>query len=163
MLFAAGIGAGHACIGARIEWAYYVQAPPFRAEPFSHEAYLWASSYGLHHWGFVAWALLLPADNGDRVPFLCPQVCRNLKYSISAHQLFERYARIRFTRPADGQLFYGRSDWWRRELTRFFYATDLGFYRSGLQASRTDFALGDLIVVAVCVVLYLLCQRLVGV
>jgi BCCT family betaine/carnitine transporter len=56
MLFAAGIGAG-LMYWSGIEWAYYVQAPPFKAEPFSHEAYLWSASYGLHHWGFVAWAL----------------------------------------------------------------------------------------------------------
>ena len=28
----------------------------FGAEPFSDKAYDWAASYGLHHWGFVAWA-----------------------------------------------------------------------------------------------------------
>ena len=48
--------AAHALLSA-IEWAYYVQAPPFGAEPFSDKAYDWAASYGLHHWGFVAWAL----------------------------------------------------------------------------------------------------------
>ena len=40
MLFAAGIGAG-LMYWSGIEWAYYIQAPPFRAEPFSHDEYLW--------------------------------------------------------------------------------------------------------------------------
>ena len=48
MLFAAGIGAGM-MYWASIEWAFYVDAPPFGAEPRSPEAYVWASSFGLHH------------------------------------------------------------------------------------------------------------------
>ena len=35
MLFAAGIGSGM-MYWSGIEWAHYIQAPPFRAEPFSH-------------------------------------------------------------------------------------------------------------------------------
>ncbi len=61
MLFCAGIGAGlvYWCM---IEWAYYIQSPPFGAEPGSLEAQQWASTYGLFHWGFSAWAIYcLPA------------------------------------------------------------------------------------------------------
>ena len=55
MLFAAGIGSGMMYWSA-IEWVYYVDAPPFGADPRSTEAYVWASSYGLFHWGPVAWS-----------------------------------------------------------------------------------------------------------
>ena len=82
MLFAAGIGAG-LMYWSGIEWAYYVQKPPFRAEPFSHDAYLWASSYGLHHWGFVAWALYCLPTLAIAYPFYVRRVPQ-LKYSLSA-------------------------------------------------------------------------------
>ena len=55
MLFCAGIGAG-LIYWCGTEWAYYYQAPPFGAEPYSAEAAEWASTYGLFHWGFTAWA-----------------------------------------------------------------------------------------------------------
>ena len=48
MLFAAGIGSGMLYWSA-IEWAYYVQAPPFGAKPFSDKAYDWAASLSLIH------------------------------------------------------------------------------------------------------------------
>lgn len=61
MLFCAGIGAG-LLYWAVIEWGYYLDAPPFGAEPRSTEALGWASSYGLFHWGILAWAFYcLPA------------------------------------------------------------------------------------------------------
>jgi BCCT family betaine/carnitine transporter len=56
MLFCAGIGS------SLIYWAiaeplYYMQWPPFGAEPFSADAAGWAVTYGMYHWGFIAWAL----------------------------------------------------------------------------------------------------------
>ncbi len=61
MLFCAGIGAG-LLYWAVIEWGYYIDAPPFGAEPRSTAAVAWASSYGLFHWGILAWAFYcLPA------------------------------------------------------------------------------------------------------
>ncbi len=61
MLFCAGVGAG-LLYWCSIEWAYYYEAPPFGAAPHSAEAASWASSYGLFHWGFTAWAFYcLPA------------------------------------------------------------------------------------------------------
>ncbi len=55
MLFCAGVGAGlmYWCV---TEWAHYYQAPPFGVEPESAAAAEWASTYGLFHWGFTAWA-----------------------------------------------------------------------------------------------------------
>ncbi|WP_018923246.1 BCCT family transporter [Salsuginibacillus kocurii] len=61
MLFAAGIGSSIMYWGT-IEWAFYYQDPPFGAEPGSTEAIEWATTYGLFHWGPIAWAIYcLPA------------------------------------------------------------------------------------------------------
>ena len=82
MLFGAGIGSGMLYWSA-IEWAYYVQAPPFGAEPFSEKAYDWAATYGLHHWGFVAWAFYSLPTLAIAYPFYVRKVPQ-LKYSNSA-------------------------------------------------------------------------------
>ncbi|NBJ69106.1 MULTISPECIES: BCCT family transporter [Clostridia] len=61
MLFAAGIGSSILYWGM-IEWAYYYEGPPFGATPESNEAVEWATSYGIFHWGPIAWAIYtLPA------------------------------------------------------------------------------------------------------
>lgn len=61
MMFCGGIGASILYWGI-IEWAYYYQAPPFGLEPESADAIRWATTYGIFHWGPVAWAIyLLPA------------------------------------------------------------------------------------------------------
>ncbi|MDL2226104.1 BCCT family transporter [Deltaproteobacteria bacterium OttesenSCG-928-M10] len=56
MLITAGLGSSIMFWGS-IEWAHYVVGPPFGVEPGSPESYLWASSYGLFHWGPSAWAI----------------------------------------------------------------------------------------------------------
>jgi BCCT family betaine/carnitine transporter len=61
MLFCAGVGAGLMfwCV---TEWSYYYASPPFGVQPHTPEAAEWASTYGLFHWGFTAWAFYcLPA------------------------------------------------------------------------------------------------------
>ncbi|MDC5703691.1 BCCT family transporter [Vibrio europaeus] len=61
MLFCGGIGASILYWGC-IEWAYYYQSPPFQLEPGSEEAVRWAATYGIFHWGPIAWAIyLIPA------------------------------------------------------------------------------------------------------
>lgn len=61
MLFCAGVGAG-LMYWCAIEWAYYYDNPPFGVAPRSTAATEWASTYGLFHWGFTAWAFYcLPA------------------------------------------------------------------------------------------------------
>ncbi|KHT65071.1 choline transporter [Photobacterium gaetbulicola] len=61
MLFCGGIGASILYWGT-IEWAYYYQAPPFQLAPGSEEAVRWAATYGLFHWGPIAWSIyLVPA------------------------------------------------------------------------------------------------------
>lgn len=61
MLFCAGIGSS-ILYWSVIEWAYYYQTPPFGIEPGTRDAIRWASTYGLFHWGPIAWAIYcLPA------------------------------------------------------------------------------------------------------
>ncbi len=61
MLFAAGIG-GAVVFWGMIEWVYYIQNPPFHLEPFSEDAATWAATYGMFHWGPIAWSIyLVPA------------------------------------------------------------------------------------------------------
>ncbi|MFV0409225.1 MAG: BCCT family transporter, partial [Paracoccus sp. (in: a-proteobacteria)] len=61
MIFCGGIGI------AIVNWAwvepiYYLQGPPFGAEPMSAEAAEWALTYGQFHWGLTPWAFYcLPA------------------------------------------------------------------------------------------------------
>ena len=61
MMFCGGIGASILYWGI-LEWMYYYQGLQFGLEPGSTEAIRWASTYGLFHWGPVAWAIyLVPA------------------------------------------------------------------------------------------------------
>jgi BCCT family betaine/carnitine transporter len=85
MLFCAGIGTS-LLYWATIEWVYYYQAPPFGVEPGSAEAAEWGATYGLFHWGPLAWALYcLPAlpigyaFHNRKIPFLrVSQACRGV-------------------------------------------------------------------------------------
>ncbi|NGN97126.1 BCCT family transporter [Grimontia sp. S25] len=61
MLFCGGIGASILYWGT-IEWAYYYQNPPFQLQAGSEEAVRWAATYGIFHWGPIAWSIyLIPA------------------------------------------------------------------------------------------------------
>ena len=85
MLFCAGIGTS-LLYWATIEWVYYYQAPPFGLEAGSVKAAHWSATYGLFHWGPLAWALYcmpaLPigyAFHNRRIPFLrVSQACRGV-------------------------------------------------------------------------------------
>ncbi len=83
MLFCAGVGAG-LLYWCATEWAYYYDAPPFAAKPRSVEAQEWASTYGMFHWGFTAWAFYcLPA-----VAIAYPYYRKKLdilRFSVSCH------------------------------------------------------------------------------
>ncbi len=56
MMICSGFGSG-TIYWAFLEFAYYLQTPPFGAEPGSIASYDWASAYNLHHWGPAAWCL----------------------------------------------------------------------------------------------------------
>jgi len=83
MLFCAGVGAG-LLYWCGVEWAFYYDSPPFGVEPRSTEAAEWASTYGLFHWGFTAWAFYcLPA-----VAIAYPYYTKKLdilRFSVSCH------------------------------------------------------------------------------
>ena len=83
MLFCAGIGAG-LLYWTAIEWASYYDAPPFGAEPGSTEAARWASSYGVFHWGPIAWAFYCLPTLAIAYPFYAQKV-PVLKYSVGCH------------------------------------------------------------------------------
>lgn len=61
MLFCAGVATGILYWGT-IEWAYYIDNPPFGLTPGSNDAFELAATYGMFHWGVIGWAFYsLPA------------------------------------------------------------------------------------------------------
>ncbi|KUO50151.1 MAG: hypothetical protein APF76_06740 [Desulfitibacter sp. BRH_c19] len=56
MLFTAGLGVGILYWGIN-EWANFAINPPMGVEPGTPEAFTWATSYNMFHWGPTAWAL----------------------------------------------------------------------------------------------------------
>ena len=149
MLFAAGIGAG-LMYWSGIEWAYYVQAPPFKAEPFSHEAYLWSSSYGLHHWGFVAWALYCLPTLAIAYPFYVRRIPQ-LKYSLSAHYWLKGRERSALARLMDSFFMVALIGGAGSSLG--FSTPLIAAFIERLTGIPANFAL-ELVVVGVCVVVF---------
>ena len=68
MLFCSGIGGG-ILYWSGVEWAYYVNQPPFGLEPLSKDSYMLASAYGAFHWGISGWALYCLPTVVIAVPF----------------------------------------------------------------------------------------------
>lgn len=106
MMFCGGIGASILYWGI-IEWAYYYQGPPFGLEPGSTEAIRWASTYGMFHWGPVAWSIyLIPA-----IPIAYFAHVRNsprLKISHSLMPLFgEKFALSNWGKLVDVLFIFG--------------------------------------------------------
>lgn len=61
MLFCGGSGAGLLYWGV-LEPVYYLNFPPFWAEPLSPQAAQYGEAYGIFHWGIMAWAMfVIPA------------------------------------------------------------------------------------------------------
>ena len=85
MLFCAGVGAG-LMYWCAVEWAYYFETPPFGAEPRSAEAAEWASTYGLFHWGFTAWAFYCLPAIAIAYPFYVRRKTV-LRFSLSCNEL----------------------------------------------------------------------------
>lgn len=85
MLFCAGTGAS-LLVWAGVEWAFYIDSPPFGAVARSTEAIEWASSYGAFHWGVAAWSFYaLPT-----IAIAYPYYVRNVPYlraSTSLHAI----------------------------------------------------------------------------
>ena len=68
MLFCSGIGGG-ILYWSGVEWAYYVNQPPFGLQPLSQDSYMLASAYGAFHWGISGWALYCLPTVVIAVPF----------------------------------------------------------------------------------------------
>ena len=83
MLFCAGVGAG-LLYWCATEWAYYYDAPPFGAEARSATAAEWASTYGLFHWGFTAWAFYCLPTVAIAYPYYVKKL-NVLRFSVSCH------------------------------------------------------------------------------
>jgi len=66
------------------EWAFYYDAPPFGAEPRSVEAAEWASTYGLFHWGFTAWAFYCLPTVAIAYPYYVRKL-DVLRFSVGCH------------------------------------------------------------------------------
>ncbi len=85
MLFCAGTGAS-LLVWAGVEWAFYIDAPPFGAEPRSAEAIAWASSYGPFHWGITAWCFYALPTVAIAYPFYVKNV-PHLRASTALHSI----------------------------------------------------------------------------
>jgi BCCT family betaine/carnitine transporter len=85
MLFCAGTGAS-LLVWAGVEWAYYIDTPPFGAEPRSAEAVAWASAYGPFHWGVTAWCFYALPTIAIAYPFYVKNV-PHLRASTALHSL----------------------------------------------------------------------------
>ncbi len=85
MLFCAGTGAS-LLVWAGVEWAYYIDAPPFGAEPRSAEAIAWASSYGPFHWGITAWCFYALPTIAIAYPYYVKNV-PHLRASTALHSI----------------------------------------------------------------------------
>lgn len=83
MLFCAGVGAG-LLVWCSTEWAYYYDAPPFGAAARSTQATEWASTYGLFHWGFTAWAFYCLPAVAIAYPFYTKKL-NALRFSVCCH------------------------------------------------------------------------------
>ena len=149
MLFCAGVGAG-LMYWCATEWAWYFDSPPFGAEPRSPEAAEWASTYGLFHWGFTAWAFYcLPA-----IAIAYPFYVRKkdvLRFSLSCDELLGGREHGPFARFIDFLFMIALIGG---------AATSLGFSSPMIAAClawlfgvETSFSL-EVIVVAICVGLF---------
>ncbi len=85
MLFCAGTGAS-LLVWAGVEWAYYIDAPPYGAVPRSAEAIAWATSYGPFHWGITAWCFYALPTIAIAYPFYVRKV-PHLRASTALHSL----------------------------------------------------------------------------
>jgi BCCT family betaine/carnitine transporter len=88
MLFCAGTGAS-LLVWAGVEWAYYIDAPPYGTEPRSAEAIAWASSYGPFHWGVTAWCFYALPTIAIAYPFYVKNV-PHLRASTALHSILGR-------------------------------------------------------------------------
>lgn len=85
MLFCAGTGAS-LLVWSGVEWAYYIDSPPFGAEPRSAEAIEWSTAYGPFHWGIAAWCIYALPTIAIAYPFYVKNI-HHLRASTSLHAI----------------------------------------------------------------------------
>jgi BCCT family betaine/carnitine transporter len=85
MLFCAGTGAS-LLVWSSVEWAFYIDSPPFAAEPRSALAFAWASAYGPFHWGIIPWCMYALSTVAIAYPFYVHKV-PHLRGSTALHGL----------------------------------------------------------------------------
>ncbi len=99
MLFCAGVGAG-LMYWAPIEWAYYLETPPYGLESGSTAAAEWASTYGIFHWGPTAWAFYCLPTIAIAYPYYVKKV-PFLRLSTGCHYFFSGKEETRAERLID--------------------------------------------------------------
>ena len=99
MLFCAGVGAG-LMYWAPIEWAYYIEAPPYGLEAGSTAAAEWAATYGIFHWGPTAWAFYCLPTIAIAYPYYVKKV-PFLRLSTGCHYFFSGKEETRAERLID--------------------------------------------------------------
>jgi BCCT family betaine/carnitine transporter len=99
MLFCAGVGAG-LMYWAPIEWAYYLETPPYGLESGSTAAAEWASTYGIFHWGPTAWAFYCLPTIAIAYPYYVKKV-PFLRLSTGCHYFFSGEEETRAERLID--------------------------------------------------------------
>ena len=99
MLFCAGVGAG-LMYWAPIEWAYYIEAPPYGLEAGSTAAAEWASTYGIFHWGPTAWAFYCLPTIAIAYPYYVKKV-PYLRLSTGCNYFFKQEEETRAERLID--------------------------------------------------------------
>ena len=99
MLFCAGVGAG-LMYWAPIEWAYYIEAPPYGLEAGSTAAAEWAATYGIFHWGPTAWAFYCLPTIAIAYPYYVKKV-PFLRLSTGCHYFFSGEEETRAERLID--------------------------------------------------------------
>ncbi|MSQ99074.1 MAG: BCCT family transporter [Xanthomonadales bacterium] len=99
MLFCTGVGAG-LLFWAPLEWAYYLDTPPFGVAAGSIAATEWAATYGIFHWGPTAWGFYCLPTLAIAYPYYVKKV-PFLRLSTSCHYFFGGMAETRSERLID--------------------------------------------------------------
>ncbi len=99
MLVCAGVGAG-LMYWAPIEWAYYIEAPPYGLDAGSTAAAEWAATYGIFHWGPTAWAFYCLPTIAIAYPYYVKKV-PFLRLSTGCHYFFSGEEETRAERLID--------------------------------------------------------------
>ena len=105
MLFCTGVGAG-LLFWAPLEWAYYLEGPPYGVAAGSIVAAEWASTYGIFHWGPTAWCFYCLPTLAIAYPYYVKKV-PFLRLSTGCHYFFGGHKETRGERLIDWLFMFG--------------------------------------------------------